>query len=268
MTVSPKRTMLPPIWVAACDSQRRRNRRCGRPRAGLPPPARGSSPRPSRGRAVGRGRDGGGHGRVAARHERRRAGARARAARGGRGGRTSGSAGRCRRRAGRPATCRRRTDAARRSRTTSPSRSVRTGWSVIGRSGYQRRGCPWAGTSERVVAGELEAVDRGDRDLDVGLGRRELGDEPPDRVSEPVSLSGAPIAVELERDRRGACRRPRPHPARRPRRRRSRPGRRPTAIASAPALRSSLMRSSTPGPSIGPLIEIVTPGPATGSSPA
>ena len=25
MTVSPKRTMLPPIWVAACDSQRRRN---------------------------------------------------------------------------------------------------------------------------------------------------------------------------------------------------------------------------------------------------
>ena len=27
---------------------------------------------------------------------------------------------------------------------------------------------------------------------------------PPDRVSEPVSLSGAPIAVELERRRRGA----------------------------------------------------------------
>ena len=25
MTVSPKRTMFPPIWVAACDSQRRRN---------------------------------------------------------------------------------------------------------------------------------------------------------------------------------------------------------------------------------------------------
>ena len=25
MTVSPNRTMLPPIWVAACDSQRRRN---------------------------------------------------------------------------------------------------------------------------------------------------------------------------------------------------------------------------------------------------
>ena len=27
MTVSPNRTMLPPIWVAACDSQRRRNAR-------------------------------------------------------------------------------------------------------------------------------------------------------------------------------------------------------------------------------------------------
>ena len=33
MTVSPKRTMLPPIWVAAWDSQRRRNGRCGRRRA-------------------------------------------------------------------------------------------------------------------------------------------------------------------------------------------------------------------------------------------
>ena len=40
------------------------------------------------------------------------------------------------------------------------------------------------------------------------------------------------------------------------------------AIASAPALRNSLMSSSTPAPSIGPLIEIITPGPATGSSPA
>ena len=38
-------------------------------------------------------------------------------------------------------------------------------------------------------------------------------------------------------------------------------------MASAPALRSSLISSSTPIPSIGPRIEIVTPGPPTGSSP-
>ena len=34
-TVSPKRTMLPPIWVAAWDSHRRRNAGCGR-RPGRP----------------------------------------------------------------------------------------------------------------------------------------------------------------------------------------------------------------------------------------
>ena len=36
MTVSPNSTMLPPIWVAACDSQRRRNAGCGRRRGRLP----------------------------------------------------------------------------------------------------------------------------------------------------------------------------------------------------------------------------------------
>ncbi len=91
---------------------------------------------------------------------------------------------------------------------------------------------------------------------------------PPDRVSEPVSLSGAPIASELE----GVAEQPRRRPV-------ASPGAPvtttpattrtpPIAIASAPALRSSLMSSSTPDPSIGPRIEMMTPGPPTGSSPA
>ena len=87
---------------------------------------------------------------------------------------------------------------------------------------------------------------------------------PPDRVSEPVSLSGRPDRHQLE----GVAERhavdlglagahrvtTTPVTTRTP----------PVAIASAPALRSSLMSSSTPLPSMGPRIEIVTPGPADG----
>ena len=47
MTVSPNRTMLPPIWVAACDSQRRRNAAVpeDRERRSASSSARGSRPR-------------------------------------------------------------------------------------------------------------------------------------------------------------------------------------------------------------------------------
>ena len=37
MTVSPYRTMLPPIWVAACDSQRRRKARLRKTASALSP---------------------------------------------------------------------------------------------------------------------------------------------------------------------------------------------------------------------------------------
>ena len=80
MTVSPNRTMLPPIWVAACDSQRRRKpglrktgsgpASAGSASSGRTLWARGRSPQPSRRRAARRGRrHRGRHGRVATGHE-------------------------------------------------------------------------------------------------------------------------------------------------------------------------------------------------------
>ena len=199
MTVSPNRTMLPPIWVAACDSQRRRNaavaedrerRRVGRLGGS---PVVGVTRRPSRaGSASATAAVSAGSPRLdepdEAALERAPLEQDVAAA-------ASGSAGRCRRRADRPARCRRRTGAARRRRTTSPRSSGRTGWSGIGGSGYQRRGWPWVGTRVRVGGRQLEPVDRRDRDRDVGLRGGELGDDAARRGSaSPVSLSGAPMA--------------------------------------------------------------------------
>ena len=90
---------------------------------------------------------------------------------------------------------------------------------------------------------------------------------PPARVSDPTSVSGLPIARMWNGSRN---RKPSTS---------SDPGAPLTAvratirmssiaIASAPALRSSFRRSSTAVESIAPVTVIVTPFPATGSSPA
>ena len=189
MTVSPNRTMLPPIWVATCASQRRRKeplRRTARaPRTagvvGRPGVGRvdrvvdGGSPRRCpRGPVTpavpgGRPRSGRGH---RARRT-RRAVVRGSPARAGRGGRSPGSAARCRRRGGRRATCRTPHGCARRRRTTSPSSRVRTGRAGTA-GGYQSRGDRRSGRASRSVAGTATRIDRGDLDDDVGERRGEL----------------------------------------------------------------------------------------------
>ena len=86
--------------------------------------------------------------------------------------------------------CRRRTDARRRRRTTSPRSSSRTGGSASGASGYQRRGRPCAGTRSRVVAGS-SSRSTGVTSTDTsGWVAASWAMTPPDRVSDPVSLSG------------------------------------------------------------------------------
>jgi hypothetical protein len=90
---------------------------------------------------------------------------------------------------------------------------------------------------------------------------------PPIRVSDPVSVSGLPIALISNGSPSGvfSIERASSGPAT------TEPGTTrtsSTAIASAPALWSSLIRSSTPAPSIRPLTVIVTPGPSIGSRPA
>ena len=162
MTVRPNRTMLPPIWVAACDSQRRRNERLRKTARALSPRGRrrrpgrigrvASSRRRVRSPAVGVAR---GPVTPAARRGRLRSARRhrgatnsdeptlqGRPARGGRDARSSGSAARCRRRGGRRATCRRRTGAAA-PEADDVAEQQRSGRGGPARpAGYQSRGRP------------------------------------------------------------------------------------------------------------------------------
>ena len=125
--------------------------------------------------------------------------------------------------------------------------------------GSGRASDPWRGSSRRSTGVTVTTTS--------GCVAASWAMTPPDRVSEPVSCSDAPMAsssnvvVEGVPSRLAAPGGPTattPGTSRTP----------AVAIASAPALRSSLMRSSRPCPSIGPLTVIVTPGPATGSRPA
>ena len=177
MTVSPNRTMLPPIWVAACDSQRRRKPPFRKTASGPLSSLRVRSRRPSRCRpsVCGLTAHGRGHRRVAAADELRQPALQRPAFEQDVAAAASRSADRCRRRADRPARCSPPHGCARRSRTTSPRSSVRTGWSGIGGSGYQSRGRPCAGTRVRVVAGSSSRSDRGDRDARRRAGSRPAG---------------------------------------------------------------------------------------------
>ena len=205
MTVSPYRTMLPPIWVAACESQRRRNpafRKTARALVGRLR-CRSVSAVTRLGSVAGR-RERGAQVRIASLDEGRRAAAPAAVARGGRGGRSPGSAGRCPRRDGRPATCPCRTggraEAGRRRPRTAEGLQI----GASGGSGYQSRGWPWTGTSVRSVAGSSS------RSIGVtvmttsGWVAASCAMTPPDRVSEPVSCSDAPMASSVNVSARSA----------------------------------------------------------------
>ena len=215
MTVSPKMTMLPPIWVAAWASQRSRNALFWKTARALPVVvglAGRVTASASRGRAVATALGDVVTAALSAGSPRATnpASRRSRtAARGGRGGRRSGSAARCRRRAGRPARCRRRTDgragAGRRRRGAARGRA--------GRSSARQGIKGAAGRGRDEVAGrrrQLDPVDRRDRDATSGLVAASWAMIPPARVSDPVSVSGAPIAADLERvaERRVVDRRP------------------------------------------------------------
>ena len=276
MTVRPYRTMLPPIWVAACDSQRRRNARVAedrerrsrrRPRdlvgAGVVGVAHG---RPSPGRRTDR-RAALSAG-IAALDEPDEAALERRAVEQD----VAAAALAAQADVGAEAVHEPRVAAARmgrRRRTTSPSEQLEhASGRSSGGSGYQSRGLAMGRDEVAVGRRQLEPVHRRDRDDDVGLGRRELGDDAAGAGERARSACSAPpIAASsngvaerhaIDRDVARAARR---------RRRRGRRRTPATAIASAPAFRSSLIRSSSPAPSIGPLIVIVTPRPVTGSRP-
>ena len=246
MTVSPNRTMLPPIWVAACDSQRRRNPPF-RKTARRAPPVVGSARRsvtrpPSSGR--GRRRDRCRHRRVATdtNSASRRSSAPLEedvaaaglAAQADVGAEPIDEPGVAAARVGRRRRRRRRGAARGRAGQASAGQRIK---------GEADRG-PGRGSRCRR---QLEPIDRGDGHDDVRLGRRELGDDPARAGQRACQLVGRADRLELE----GVAERPpvdlRPGPAApvttTPVTTRSRP----TAIASAPALRSSLMSSSTPG---------------------
>ena len=157
---------------------------------------------------------GGGEGRVAALDEPGEPALERRAARRARGGRRSGSGGRCRRPAGRRARCRRRTDAcAADARHRRAAASGRVG--PARRAGYQSRGWPSAGTRSRSVAGTSIRSTGVTVTTTSGWVAASWAMIPPDRVSEPVSLSGGADRLDLDgiRDRHGLDR----HGARRAR---------------------------------------------------
>ena len=254
MTVRPNRTMLPPIWVAACDEPEAQERRVPEDREG--------ALRLGAAVAV-----------VASRHARgvRRRGPASSAAVSAGSPRSTNatsrrSSGRRSRRTWRPQVWQRRPMSApsrstshvspphgwaRRSRTTSPRNSVRTG-----RVGHRRvrvsKPRMTVGRDERPVGRrQLEPLDRRDRDDDVRLRRGQLGDDPAGPGQRARQLVRRADRHRARTGRRAAARRP---STRAGRTRTTTPGTSrtpPIAIASAPALRSSLMRSSTPLPSIG-----------------
>ena len=94
------------------------------------------------------------------------------------------------------------------------------------------------------------------------LRRGQLGDDPARSRQRARQLVRRADRRELEGIAETPRRRPGPRPAHPSRRRPVTTRTPPVAIASAPALRSSLMSSSTPGPSIGPRIEIDDAGTA------
>ena len=272
MTVSPNRTMLPPIWVAACDSQSRRNppfRKTASASAGgavaeggLLGGGRGASRRP--GRRCGRRPSGADTAAVIAGSPRAdepdEAPLERRAARAGRGGRRSAQR--------RPMSAPSRST----SQVSPPHGCVAAEPDDVAEE-QREDGLVWhrrvrvskAGTPVRRDERpggrrQLEPVDRCDRHDDVRLRRGELGDDAAGagqragqlvRRADGLDLeAGSPSAVPSTPAAPGAPVTTTPVTTRVS----------PTAIASAPALRSSLMSSSTPGPSIGPLTEIVTPG--------
>ena len=208
--------MLPPICVAACDSQRRRNDELRKTASaasdsvvsggfgattpasiGSPVPVIGPRPRPARPRGLAA-RDRRVQRRVTALARTRRSAVRASPAPAARAGHTSGSAIRCPRRAGPRARNRPRTggsgEAAGRRRAAG---SGRVG--PARRTGYQSRGRPCPGTSSRSVAGTSTRSSGVTSTTTSGRVAASCAMMPPERVSEPVSLSGAPIARELER---------------------------------------------------------------------
>ena len=270
MTVSPKRTMLPPIWVAACDSQRRRN-----------------PPLLEDGERTGGGWSGGGRRRRSSRRSGRRSSARSR--------RSS------------PASPRLTNSTSRRSRVRPLEQHVPAaalaaqpdvGAEAIDQPGaaatgvraaeaddvteeQREDGLVWHRRVRVSKAGstvrrderpggrrQLEPIDRGDRDGDLGLGRGQLGDDPAGPGQRAGQLVRRADRVDVEAVRERGRRRPGAAPAAPVTTTPVTTRMSPMAMASAPALRSSLNSSSTPAPSIGPWIVIVTPGPVTGSSPA
>ena len=226
MTVSPNRTMLPPIWVAACDSQRRRN-----------PPLRKTASGPaSGGSAVD----------VAAVTRPGRRARRETAAVSAGSPRDTNS------------TSRRSSVAALEQDVPAAGLAAQAdvGAEAIDQPGVaaarvgatepddiaeeQREdGLVWHRrvrvSKARVAVGrdegpgrrrQLQPVDRRDRDDDVRLGRGELGDDAAGSGQRAGQLVRRADGRRARSRRRAARRRPRPRRARRSRRRRSRPGRR------------------------------------------
>ena len=218
MTVSPNSTMLPPIWVAACDSQRRRNDGL-RKTASAPSPIRrpsAASRRPLRRRSAPRIRSSG-----------------PRPAAGVRGPLDDRGVERRRRRARRtreaplerraleqhvPATGPAAQPDVRAEPVHEPGvatarvasgeaagRRRAAGSGRVGparRTGYQSRGRPWLGTSSRSVAGTSTRSSGVTSTTTSGWVAASWAMIPPDRVSDPVSLSGRPDRRRARTDRR------------------------------------------------------------------
>ena len=118
---------------------------------------------------------------------------------GGRGGRSPGSAARCRRRDGRRATCRRRRGGRagggrRRRAANSRTASDR----ASGRSGYQSRAGRGPGRGRGRSPGSSSRSTGVTVDDDVGLGRRELGDDPAGPRQRARQLVRRPDGLELD----------------------------------------------------------------------